>query len=206
MFAIRHDSTLWQFDTKTLFGFGENITEDSRKVANNILTASVGDSANYYVTRDGKLFVYGFAHRGQYGDGKLTSTEGYVQTATEVTQVVSHTGHALILKQDGTVWGTGGNIYGPLGSHGIGDKAVEWGLIVDDVKAIATGSSHTFAIKRNGSLWGWGRHAGLEPKQIMNSASVVAAGSRDTIALSNETLWQWRAGSQPKAVMKCKTP
>ncbi len=204
LFAIREDSSLWQFDTKSLFGFGEDIAGEPRKIAANILTASVGDSANYYVTRERELFVYGRAHRGQYGDGKLTSSEHYVQTASDVIQVVSHTGHALILKQDGTVWGTGGNIYGPLGSHGYGDKAIEWGLIVDKADAIATGSSHSLAIKRDGSLWIWGRHEGLDPKQIMNTASAVAAGNSSTIALSKETLWQWSTGSRPKAIMKCE--
>ncbi len=204
LFVIRQDHTLWQFDTTSLFGFGEDISAEPRKIAVNILTASVGDSANYYVTREGALFVYGRAHRGQYGDGKITSSESYVQTASDVIQVASHTGHALILKQDGTVWGTGGNIYGPLGHHGYGDKATEWGIIVDDIKAIATGSSHSLAIKRDGSLWIWGRHEGLEPKQIMSTASAVAAGSSSTIALSKNTLWQWSPGSRPKAIMKCE--
>jgi alpha-tubulin suppressor-like RCC1 family protein len=204
LFVIREDNTLWQFDTKRIFGFGEDISGDQRKIATNILTASIGDSANYYVTREGALFVYGRAHRGQYGDGKTTSSENYVQTASDVIQVVSHTGHALILKQDGTVWGTGGNIYGPLGNHGYGDKAIKWGLIVDEVNLIATGSSHSLAIKRDGSLWVWGRHEGLIPKQIMSTASAVAAGNRSTIALSKETLWRWSTGSQPEAIMKCE--
>ncbi len=203
VFVIRDDNTLWQFDTKSLFGFGENITPKPKKIANNILTASIGDSANYYVTNDGNLFVYGLAHRGQYGDGKLNSSKSYIQTASDVTQVVSHTGHTLILKQDGTVWGTGGNIYGPLGNHGIGDKAIKWGLIFNDVKRMATGSSHSLVIRHDGSLWTWGRNEGLEPKQIMSSANTVAAGSRSTIALSDDTLWQWSPGSRPKAIMKC---
>ena len=102
------------------------------------------------------------------------------------------------------MWGTGGNIYGPLGSHGYGDKAIEWGLIFDGVNVIATGSSHSLAIKHDGSLWIWGRYEGLDPKKIMSTASAVAAGSRGTIALSKETLWQWSPGSRPKAIMKCK--
>jgi alpha-tubulin suppressor-like RCC1 family protein len=205
IFVIREDSTLWQFDTKSPFGFGEDITAEPREIATSILTASVGDSANYYVTRERGLFVYGRAHRGQYGDGKISSSESYVQTASDVIQVVSHTGHALILKRDGTVWGTGGNIYGPLGNHGYGDKAIEWGLILDGVNVIATGSSHSLAIKRDGSLWIWGRHEGLDPKQIMSTASAVAAGSSSTIALSNNTLWQWSTGSRPRAIMKCES-
>lgn len=35
----------------------------------------------------------------------------------------AHTGHALYLRRDGVVLATGGNRYGPLGAHGLGDKA-----------------------------------------------------------------------------------
>lgn len=205
LFVIRIDDTLWHFNTKSLFGFGEDVARKPRMIATNIVTASIGDSANYYVTREGQLFVYGLAHRGQYGDGQLASSDSYVQTASEVIQVVSHTGHALILKRDGTAWGTGGNIHGPLGSHGYGDKAIEWGLIVDEVSVIATGSSHSLAIKRDGSLWIWGRHEGLDPKQVMSKASAVAAGRSSTIALSKGFLWQWQPGSQPKVIMECES-
>ena len=206
LFVIRDDGSLWHFDTKSLFGFGKDITREAKQIAGNVLTASVGDSANYYVTRDNALFVYGLAHRGQYGNGKLTSSESYIPTANGVIQVVSHTGHALLLKIDGTVWGTGGNIYGPLSSHGYGDKAIKWGLIFDEVNAIATGSSHSLAIRREGSLWAWGRHEGLEPKQVMSKVTAVAAGSSSTIALSEGHLWQWNAGDQPRSIMKCDSP
>jgi hypothetical protein len=39
--------------------------------------------------------------------------------------VRAHIGHALYLylRRDGVVLGTGGNRYGPLGAHGLGDKA-----------------------------------------------------------------------------------
>ena len=206
LFAIDNDNTLLQFNSKTLFEFGENVSPEPSEITNHAIGAAVGDSANYYVNSKGELFVYGLAHRGQYGDGRLTTSTRYLQTASDVIQVVSHTGHALILKQDGTVWGTGGNIYGPLGKHGIGDKAVKWGLIFSDAKSIATGSSHSLAIKGDGSLWIWGRNEGLEPKKIMNLVDTVAAGSRSTIAISEETLWQWNPGSSPKAIMKCENP
>ena len=206
LLVIRNNGALWQFDTQNLLGFGEQIGLEPTQIANNILTASVGDSANYYVTNDRSLFVHGRAHRGQYGDGKLTASENYVQTAQDVIQVVAHTGHALLLKQDGTVWGTGGNIYGPLSHHGYGDKAVKWGQIFGDANAIATGSIHSLAIKQDSSLWIWGRHEGLDPKQIMTGVSVVAAGSNSTLALSKGQLWQWDIGSQPQAIMECEHP
>lgn len=204
LLIIRTDHTLWQVESEGLFGFGEKVTDKRVKIADNILTASVGDSANYYVRRDGRLYVKGRAHRGQYGDGKLSSSEVYVNTATDVVQVVAHTGHALLLKSDGSVLGTGGNIYGPLGSHGYGDKAISWGEVLGGVKAIATGSSHSLAIKQDGTLWIWGRNEGIIPKQVMANVTAVAAGSDSTVALSHGMLWQWRTGARPKSVMMCQ--
>ena len=204
LFVIRNDNSLWSIPTTSLLGFGENISDEPLLIANKAITAAVGDSANYYVTPDGGLYVRGLAHRGQYGDGKLTSTNQYIKTFEEVIQVVSHTGHALVLKKDGTVWGTGGNIYGPLGNHGYGDKAIQWGLIKEGAVAIATGSSHSLAIDSGANLWIWGRNEGLEPKKVMSSVVAVAAGSRSSIAIANNGLWQWSPGEQPKKVMECK--
>lgn len=204
LFVIRNDDALLKFQTKSLLGFGENLSEKTSLIAKNVLTASIGDSANYYVTRKGALFVRGLAHRGQYGDGKLTSTDNYVQTSENAIQVASHTGHALVLKKDGSVWGTGGNIYGPLGNHGYGDKAIRWGLIMDGASAIATGSSHSVAIKSDASLWIWGRNESLDPRQIMADVTAVAAGSSGTIALARGALWQWDTGDKPKRIMNCE--
>ncbi|HEH9402132.1 TPA: hypothetical protein SIA35_004249 [Aeromonas sobria] len=203
VFAIRNDNSLWYIETDEVF-FGKRSHKNASLVASNVTTASIGDSANYYVTSDGALFVQGLAHRGQYGDGKLTSTENYIQTAEDVYQVVAHTGHALLLKHDGSVWGTGGNIYGPLGHHGYGDKAIQWGIVLEGVRAIATGSSHSLAIKRDGSLLIWGQNEGLKPKEIMSDVVAVAAGSRSSIAISQNALWQWNTGSQPAKIMTCE--
>jgi hypothetical protein len=204
LFVIRNDDTLWNIQTKSLFGFGENLSKEFSFIANNALTASIGDSANYYVTRGRALFVRGLAHRGQYGDGKLTSTENYIQTSENVVQVASHTGHALVLKQDGSVWGAGGNIYGPLGNHGFGDKATHWGIVMEGASAIATGSSHSLVIKPDGSLWIWGRNESLEPRIVMSDVTAVAAGNRSTVVLAKNALWQWNTGGNPKRIMNCR--
>lgn len=204
LFIIRADDSLWHVKTAGLFGFGEDAGAEPTPIADKVLTASIGDSANYFVTRAGGLFVKGRAHRGQYGNGELTSTNQFVRTATEVVQVSSHTGHALLLKQNGEVWGTGGNIYGPLGRHGYGDKAIEWGVILDGVMGIATGSSHSVAIRRDKSLWVWGRDEGLDPKKIIAEVDAVAAGTRSTIALSEGALWRWDRGERPDRIMACE--
>ena len=65
--------------------------------------------------------------------------------------------------KNGDVLGTGGNIYGPVGRHGLGDKAVRWSRIVSGASAVATGSSHSLAILPDGRLMAWGAGYGPGP-------------------------------------------
>jgi Regulator of chromosome condensation (RCC1) repeat len=166
-----------------------------RRVADEVVTACIGDSADYYITRDGRLFVQGLAHRGQYGDGRLIETTTFVATASNAVAVKAHTGHAIHLTHDGTVMGTGGNRFGPLSAHGLGDKAERWGHIFDGASAITTGSRHSAAIRADGSLWAWGQGFRIEPTKIFDKVSAVAAGDTAIIALTTDgALWQWDAG------------
>jgi alpha-tubulin suppressor-like RCC1 family protein len=186
--AITHDRNLWW------------LSEDTKQfLARDVVDAAVGDGTNYYITVAGDLFVKGRAHRGQYGDGRLQSADRFVQTASNSSYVTAHTGHAILLLTNGEVVGTGGNIYGPVGIHGLGDKATRWGLIMSDAKAIATGSSHSVAIGQDGTLLTWGRGYDTEPMAILENVVAVAAGSRTTIALTqDDTLWQWARGREPR--------
>lgn len=169
------------------------------KISDQVLAASIGDGTDYYITTQGSLFVKGNAHRGQYGDGLLRVTADFIQTAEDAVDVKAHTGHALYLSRNGDVMGTGGNIYGPLSAHGLGDKATRWGTILTGAKSIATGASHSAAIRHDQSLWIWGAGYGPAPRKILENVTAVAAGSRDTIAATGDgALWQWEAGSTPR--------
>lgn len=170
-------------------------------MAADVVDAAVGDGANYYITASGDLFVKGRAHRGQYGDGRLKSTNAFVPAASRASRITAHTGHAILLLTNGEVVGTGGNIYGPVGKHGLGDKADRWSLIMSGVKAIATGSSHSLAIDRDDILFAWGRGYETAPTAIIHNVAAVAAGSRTTIALTtDDTLWQWDRGQAPRRI------
>lgn len=190
--AIKSDGVVWWID---------NTLKDPITIANNVDDAAVGDGANYYVTKQGELFVKGKAHRGQYGDGKLKSTDKFIKTASNVTKITAHTGHAILLNKNGDVLGTGGNIYGPVGKHGLGDKAIQWSKIMSSARAIATGSSHSVAIDHNNTLFAWGSEYGVEPVPIMKGVKAVAAGSSTTIALTQDgRLWQWARGEKPQTL------
>lgn len=198
-FAAGRTGALAILKTGTLWWLSE--AGGKRKIADKVRTAAVGDGTNYYVTGAGALFVKGRAHRGQYGDGRLTETEQFVQTAADVSQISAHTGHAILLTTQGVVKGTGGNIYGPVGRHGLGDKAVRWSEIETAATAIATGSSHSLAILVGGKLMAWGAGYGPAPVLVMNGVTAVAAGSSVTLALKADgSLWQWDRAGRPARV------
>jgi len=169
------------------------------RVADGVADACIGDSADYVVQRDGTLLVQGLAHRGQYGDGLLRATDAFVPTARDAVAVRAHTGHAIYLGRDGTVFGTGGNRFGPLGRHGLGDKADRWGPVFQGAVAIATGSRHSLALRADASLWAWGEGFAIEPARIMERVAEVAAGDTATLARGVDgTLWQWDGGGTPR--------
>lgn len=197
--AIKSDGSLWRAGGAVRRGRGE-----SASIATRVRAASVGDGTNYYVTTRGELFAHGNAHRGQYGDSRLQSTDGYVRVASDVREIRSHTGHAILLTDRGEVRGTGGNIHGPLAGHGLGDKAVSWGTIFDSAMGIATGASHSLAIRADQTLWIWGRNEGKEPRKVLDNVIGVAAGSDSSIALTQDgTLWQWPTGTRPRKILDC---
>jgi alpha-tubulin suppressor-like RCC1 family protein len=209
-FAIDGQGTLWYATTGAgtrpagaADGAPLRVATDVAAVraATDVASACIGDSADYYLTRDGTLYARGLAHRGQYGDGKLTATEHFVATASDAVSVKAHTGHAIHLKRDGSVHGTGGNRFGPLSSHGLGDKADRWGRIFEGATAIATGSRHSAALRADGSLWVWGEGFAISPCKIFDDVVEVAAGDTATIALTRRgELWQWEQGVGPRRV------
>ena len=191
--AIRCDGSLWQ---------RRDGASAWQRVASRAIHAWVGDSSDYYIDGDGQLFAAGKAHRGQYGTGRLSEAPGWVFSSTGARFVVAHTGHAVFLRNDGAVLGTGGNRFGPLATHGLGDKADRWGVIFTGGQQVATGSRHTVALRSDGTLWGWGSDDGTTPRQLMEQVDTMAAGDTETVALlRNGTLWQWKVGEKPAQLL-----
>jgi Regulator of chromosome condensation (RCC1) repeat len=191
-YAIDRNRTLWKGAAGA----------EPRRVATGAIAACVGDGTDYYVTQDGALLVKGLAHRGQYGDGRLQESRDFVATARDAVAVRAHTGHALYLSRNGDVFGTGGNRYGPLSSHGLGDKADRWGRIFEGAAGIATGSRHSLAIRADRALWAWGQGFAVEPRKVLDGVAAAAAGDAVTLALTIDGgLWQWDQGRQPRQLV-----
>ncbi|MCL1833833.1 MAG: hypothetical protein FWG49_04955 [Leptospirales bacterium] len=119
--------------------------------------------------------------------------------------------HTIALKNDGTLWAWGQNIYGQLGDGTEINRSAPVQVETDrDWIAVAAGSLHTVAIKKGGSLWAWGSNGngrlgdGTEinrsaPVQVKNAddtpfadVKTVTAGLQHTVAIKIDgTLWAW---------------
>lgn len=121
---------------------------------------------------------------------------------------------ALVLKENGSLWGFGSSLYGLLGNEDSTSvvPASEAIHLMDDVVSMAVGDTHAAAIKRDGTLWTWGSNAGGQlglgtvdsdkhsaPTKVMENAKAVAIGGPSlstvgayTAAIQNDgSLWTW---------------
>ena len=141
------------------------------------------------------------------GEDKESKTI-FTQITTNTDNIKSIYGgydYAIMLKNDGTLWGCGTN--GGSGVLGLGNTATyifTFTKITDDVKSVYCGYNHTIILKNDGTLWGCGKNEsgqlGLGDKnnrttftQITtntNDIKSVYCGQNHTIILKNDdTLW-----------------
>ncbi len=116
-------------------------------------------------------------------------------------------GHSLAIHADGTLWATGSNAAGQLGTGNTTSQAgwVQVGSNATWVR-VAAGASHSLALRANGTLWAWGDNTAGQlgtatnsgtgyvatPTQVPGLYTQLAAGRAHSLALqANGTLWAW---------------
>ena len=107
-------------------------------------------------------------------------------------------GHSMVVKKDGSLWSTGGNMFGQLGDGSNTHRHSFVPLILGDAQAatVAAGAEHSLAIMQDGSVWATGlnMHGQLGDGTTTNrdTFSQVIPGGADAVA----------AGRQHSMVMK----
>jgi len=78
-----------------------------------------------------------------------------VLTLKNVRGIAAGRDHSPILKEDGSLWACGSNVYGQIGNGSTIDRLVPV-KVATGVKTIVADGYFSFAIKTDGTLWGWG--------------------------------------------------
>jgi alpha-tubulin suppressor-like RCC1 family protein len=214
---VKSDGSLWTMGNNYYgqlgdgtFGavppFGTNQPEQI--VSSNVVMAAGGGFHSLFVKSNGSLWAMGYNNMGQLGDGiiqngyKTNQPEQIV--ASNVTATAAGNSHSLFLKNDGSLWGMGWNMYGQLGAAFPTRTPVQ--IVASNVTAIAAGADHSLFIKNDGSLWAMGdnyfgqlgdgtsnggNYSTNVPEQIVAGGVIaVSAGSHHSLFLKSDgSLW-----------------
>ena len=166
-FILKNDGTLWGtvLNTEGELGLGDtthrNTFTQITTNTNDIKSIYCGQNHTIMLKNDGTLWECGRNNVGQLGLGDSNNRTTFTQITTNTNDIKSiYCGwnHTFILKNDGTLWGTGYNAYGQLGLGYTGHRYTftEITTNTDNVKSVYCGGNHTFILKNDGTLWGCG--------------------------------------------------
>ncbi len=152
------------------------------------------------------MWALGHGEFGEFGAGALDVHSLPIRMDTNVSGVSGGALHTLVLKRDGTLWGTGDNSSGQLGL-GLHETAVDTlRPIAFDVIAMSAGYYHSLFLKRDHTLWavGWNDVGQLgdgsqitrfRPVQVATDVASMSAGYGHSLFLKTDgTLWATGAG------------
>ncbi|GLX65975.1 RCC1 domain-containing protein [Paenibacillus glycanilyticus] len=128
------------------------------------------------------------------------------------TQIIAGTYYSAALRNDGSVWVWGRNLWSELG---IQEQAVSTSVAapvrlagLTDIVALSTNKSgYQLAVKRDGTIWEWGTSLedvkkGILPRQLnpLSGMSNAIAGTAFGFGLrSDGTVWAWPRSKEPSA-------
>ena len=198
-----------------------------------------GRTHGIILASDGSLWAWGENDLGwpALGLGNIKNTTFLNRIGNENGWVSIAVGesHNLALKNDGTIWGWGGDLYDELGNHPsyLRDRKIRGSdsssapiesALGKDWKRIAAGAEDSFGIKNDGTLWAWGLNdfgqLGIGnskdnpmPSQIGSATWIkVCAGFINTVGVQSDgSLWVWGGGpsvgnTAPRSAENCSAP
>ncbi|WCF11447.1 protease epr (plasmid) [Paenibacillus thiaminolyticus] len=196
--GVKSDKTLWGWggNEKGQIGSGGSTTKPRLIPTGGVDVVAVSMNRSLYST---SMFVN--------RDG-MVGQNGYGITGSGVSNAVAISvgeGHAMVLKNDGTVWAWGSSGWGTMG-NGWGGNGQSQSVTtpvqasgLNDVIQISAGNTSSFALRSDGTLWGWGNWdysntipSQTVPKQIMTDVSYITSGDRFSLAVKKDgSVWAW---------------
>ena len=225
--ALKNDSTVWAWGLNSRGQLGDSSSQNNRyvpvKVKNlsGIIAIAGGGEFSLALKKDGTVWTWGSNIFGELGNGTISATgcmcDSVPKQVPGLTGIVSIAAsnsayHALVLKNDSTVWAWGNNNGGQLGDntvnnipspiqvHGPGNVGFLTGI-----KKIAVGSVHSMALKNDETIFTWGANSSGQlgdgttndrhvPQQLpgINNVTQIACGSEFSLFQKNDgTVWSF---------------
>src|SRR3990170_7413761 len=152
-----------------------------------------------------------------WSNGIVTITQGFQQptplqscslaVSINAVAIAGEEDHSLALKNDGTVWAWGYNLYGQLGNGNNTNSNVPVQVAgLTGITAIAGGGrAHSLALRNDGTVWAWGYNINGQlgngtftnsnvpvPVTSFTGVSAISSGDLHSLALKNDgTVQAW---------------
>lgn len=182
--ALKSDGTVWTWGYNIYNQLGDTITqasstpiqvrgENGEGFLTDVIAVSAGNIFNLALKSDGTVWAWGWNSSGQLGNGTSKesvfpqqvkiSQNGTIVPLTNIVKIcaasASGGNHCLALKDDGTVWAWGSNMYSQLGDNTTSSRYRPIQIPgLDSVIMLSAGSKHSMALKSDGTIWTWGRN------------------------------------------------
>lgn len=223
--ALKSDGTVWAWGSNKYGQLGNGTNTDSRTPVQvggrNTLTGVIAVAGGGYCSialkRDGTVWAWGRNLVSEKGKGSNSGSNVPVQVGGKnplagVVAIATTGGHSLVLKNDGTVWAWGLNMFGQLGNGSFveSDVPVQVGgeTPLTGVVAIAAGYDNSLALKNDGTVYAWGENSWGQlgnggkadsntPVQVgggtpISDVVAVSCGDGQSLALKSDgTVWAW---------------
>ena len=165
-FILKNDGSVWACggNSSGELGLGDNTRRTTFTQVDISDVEQIACGLHTFILKnDGSVWSCGYNSYGQLGLGDATKRNTFTKVTTninnDVKQIACGYWHTFILKNDGSVWACGDNMYGQLGLGNTTTKNTFTQVttnINNDVKQIACGSDFTFILKNDGSVWACG--------------------------------------------------
>ncbi|MBF0609491.1 MAG: hypothetical protein G8345_14075 [Magnetococcales bacterium] len=116
------------------------------------------------ITNDGNVYASGSNYNGALGVASPGNFSNWTQVFNDVKDVVVGGKSSLVLREDGTVWGSGEPTALGQGMYVIN----QWTQVFSDAKAVAAGYEHAAILKTDGTVWVTGKY---DQKQLGEKSS-----------------------------------
>ena len=193
-------------------GDGWQSYNDFIKIMDDVKEVKTGGAHTLALKNDATLWAWGYANKGQVGNGTFGATEigvGFGEVAVNndyITQpqkimdnvkyfATSYDGSCAITN-DGSLWCWGYNKYGQVGD-GTTQNQPKPVKVLDSVQKAAMGGIQTMALKTDGSLWAWGNNDrgglmdgttenSLVPKKVLDNVIDFSCSNTATCVIKND--------------------
>jgi alpha-tubulin suppressor-like RCC1 family protein len=199
---LKSDGTVWTMGENASGQLGDGTTTERNTPVQvlespagpafaGVMAVQAGDRHSLLLKSDGSVWAMGSNSGGRLGDGTTLNRTTPVRVLdapggspfTDAAAIGTGDSHSLLLRNDGTAWAWGSNLYCQLGDGGVTDRNVPvpvkapGGGSLEDVVAVAGGVYHSLFLKSDGTVLaaGWNLQGQLGDGVLQHHATSPVA-------------------------------